>query len=211
MARRVRPRRSQAQTCLEMRNAAWQGGVPEGSRRWTESIPKNLDVASMALETLAADDAEALEALHLRVSVFAHSSRTSWSPHDGSGRHPRDVSPAQERDSAWRKLARLRRRAARIGHRGVSSRVNVTAIDILFASNAAPEGWRIIDDAQLMNVDPTFLVDGMIPDRGLSVLHGPSGTAKTTMVAGLQGGPRSRPRLAWARHPATRRFDSCRG
>ncbi|MFN7982942.1 MAG: hypothetical protein U0Q11_13870 [Vicinamibacterales bacterium] len=31
----------------------------------TESIPKNLDAASMALETLAADDAEALEALHL--------------------------------------------------------------------------------------------------------------------------------------------------
>ncbi|MFN7982943.1 MAG: AAA family ATPase [Vicinamibacterales bacterium] len=65
--------------------------------------------------------------------------------------------------------------------------MNVTAIDIPFASNAAPEGWRIIDDAQLMNVpDPTFLVDGMIPDRGLSVLYGPSGTAKTTMVAGLQ-------------------------
>lgn len=36
--------------------------------------------------------------------------------------------------------------------------------------------------------DPEWLIDGMFPDRGLAMIYGPQGAAKTTMCAALVGG-----------------------
>ncbi|MEP7306320.1 MAG: AAA family ATPase [Acidobacteriota bacterium] len=62
-----------------------------------------------------------------------------------------------------------------------------TAADIAFESNTRlPDGWRLLNDVELMDLpDPEFIVDGVLPRKGVCVLYGPSGAAKTTMVAGL--------------------------
>lgn len=61
------------------------------------------------------------------------------------------------------------------------------ATDIPFQSNAeVPEGWRLLNDAELMRLDdPQFLITNILPRRGVGVLYGPSGSCKTTMVAGM--------------------------
>jgi hypothetical protein len=52
-------------------------------------------------------------------------------------------------------------------------------------SEAAPS-WRLLDDAQLMTLpDPEWLVVDVAPRRGVGVIYGPSGGAKTTLVAQL--------------------------
>jgi hypothetical protein len=49
-----------------------------------------------------------------------------------------------------------------------------------------PDGWRLLDDVQLMALpDPEWLVADVAPRRGVGVIYGPSGGAKTTLVAGL--------------------------
>jgi hypothetical protein len=49
-----------------------------------------------------------------------------------------------------------------------------------------PTGWRLLDDVELMDLpDPEFIVDGILPRKGIGVLYGPSGACKTTLVAGL--------------------------
>jgi hypothetical protein len=63
----------------------------------------------------------------------------------------------------------------------------LTAADIPFASvTRLPDGWRLLDDVELMELpDPEFLIDTILPRRGVAVLYGPSGACKTTMIAGL--------------------------
>jgi hypothetical protein len=47
--------------------------------------------------------------------------------------------------------------------------------------------WRLLNDVELMDLpDPEFLIDGILPRRGVAVVYGPSGCCKTTMMAGLQ-------------------------
>ena len=49
------------------------------------------------------------------------------------------------------------------------------------------DGWRLVDDVELMTMpDPEFLIDGVLPRKGVAVIYGPSGSCKTTLVAGLQ-------------------------
>ena len=49
-----------------------------------------------------------------------------------------------------------------------------------------PDGWRLLDDAELMQLpDPEFFIDWILPAKSVGVLYGPSGAAKTTLVAGL--------------------------
>lgn len=49
-----------------------------------------------------------------------------------------------------------------------------------------PETWKLLDDKAVMDLpDPTYLVNGMIPDRGIGVLYSPPGTGKTTAIAAL--------------------------
>lgn len=55
------------------------------------------------------------------------------------------------------------------------------------AAIPAPETWRLLNDVELMELpDPEFLIDGILPRNGVCVLYGPSGSCKTTLVAGLQ-------------------------
>lgn len=49
-----------------------------------------------------------------------------------------------------------------------------------------PDSWKLLDDVELMTVpDPEFIIDGIVARRSVSVLYGPSGACKTTLVAGL--------------------------
>lgn len=50
----------------------------------------------------------------------------------------------------------------------------------------ATSSWRLLDDVQLQHMpDPRWVVDGVIPERGLVGIYGPSGSCKTTLVAWL--------------------------
>jgi hypothetical protein len=50
-----------------------------------------------------------------------------------------------------------------------------------------PDRWALLDDAELMALpDPDWLVANILPRRGCGVLYGPSGAAKTTLVASLK-------------------------
>jgi AAA domain len=59
--------------------------------------------------------------------------------------------------------------------------------EIPFATQTKfPAGWRLLDDVQLLELkDPEFLIEAILPRRGVGVLYGPSGACKTTLVAGL--------------------------
>ena len=49
-----------------------------------------------------------------------------------------------------------------------------------------PQPWRLLDDVAILNLpDPEYLIDGVLPRRGVGVVYAPSGTAKTTMIAGM--------------------------
>ncbi len=76
------------------------------------------------------------------------------------------------------------------------------AHELLALADAAPEwspdadattapgasDWRLLSFAELLQQpDPAWLVDGILPARGLAVLYGPSGAAKTTCIAGVLG------------------------
>jgi hypothetical protein len=61
------------------------------------------------------------------------------------------------------------------------------AADIPFATvTRVPDGWRLLDDVQLLALpNPEFLIDAILPRGGVGVVYGPSGACKTTLVAGL--------------------------
>jgi hypothetical protein len=63
----------------------------------------------------------------------------------------------------------------------------LTVADIPFGTvTRVPDGWRLLDDVQLLELpDPEFLIDTILPRLGVGVLYGPSGACKTTLVAGL--------------------------
>jgi hypothetical protein len=63
------------------------------------------------------------------------------------------------------------------------------ATEIPFASNArTPEGWRLLDDAELMDLpDPQYTIDRILQRRGIGVMYGQSGSCKTILAASLQG------------------------
>lgn len=65
--------------------------------------------------------------------------------------------------------------------------MTLTAADIPFATTTrVPDGWRLLDDVQLLELpDPEFLIDTILPRHGVGVLYGPSGACKTTLIAGL--------------------------
>lgn len=47
---------------------------------------------------------------------------------------------------------------------------------------------RLLDDVELMTLsDPAYGIEKLLPDRGVSVVYGPSGACKTTFVAGTAG------------------------
>lgn len=68
----------------------------------------------------------------------------------------------------------------------------IHAADIPWGQQPAERGqqfqdsWRLMDDAELMlTPDPQFIVDGVIPDRGVCALVSPPGIGKTTLLADL--------------------------
>jgi hypothetical protein len=65
--------------------------------------------------------------------------------------------------------------------------VTLKAADIPFASSPrAPDGWRLLNDVELMTLpDPEYTVAGILPRRGRGIIYGPSGSCKTTLIAGL--------------------------
>lgn len=49
-----------------------------------------------------------------------------------------------------------------------------------------PASWRLLDDVQVLELpDPEYLIDGMIPRRGVGAIYSLSGTGKTTLLASL--------------------------
>jgi len=49
-----------------------------------------------------------------------------------------------------------------------------------------PDSWRLLDDVEVMEMaDPDYLIEGIIPRRGVGAIYGPSGAGKTTLVADL--------------------------
>lgn len=54
------------------------------------------------------------------------------------------------------------------------------------SSSRWPERWRLLNDVDVMQLpDPEWLVDGVIPRKGVAVIVGASGSGKTTLAAGL--------------------------
>lgn len=46
--------------------------------------------------------------------------------------------------------------------------------------------WRILDDVQLLELpDPQFLIDGVLQERGVTVIYGPPGVGKTSAIASV--------------------------
>jgi hypothetical protein len=65
--------------------------------------------------------------------------------------------------------------------------MELKAEDINFGSTAAiADGWRLLDDVELMQLpDPQYLIDSVLPEKGLTVIYGPSGACKTTLDANV--------------------------
>lgn len=53
-------------------------------------------------------------------------------------------------------------------------------------AGAFPATWQLLNDVELLELsDPEFLVEGIIPKKGIVVPYGPSGSGKTTLIASL--------------------------
>lgn len=57
---------------------------------------------------------------------------------------------------------------------------------VLRVPDPFPKTWRVIDDAELMDLpDPEWLIEGILPRRALACLYGPPGSGKTTILADI--------------------------
>jgi RecA-family ATPase len=51
---------------------------------------------------------------------------------------------------------------------------------------AFPDSWLFLDDVELMTLaDPQWIIADILQERAVGVVYGPSGAAKTTLIAGL--------------------------